>query len=255
MRVMEPTDILKKYSDKLRKDFNLPSNAVNSIVVNYYYDGDANYIPAHRDTTACLEEGSQIHCLSLGATRDFVLCDNGDTGQFERSKLHIKRDWNVEHGDMFSLGNETNHSYLHAVPRSTKVMKLRISVIFRSISKSFIKLDDIEERAVEYASGNIHRFAAECITTSNYDDIGTKEHIADLIGKREISKLATKIMKKVQIDAISSIDKIGSLFHDDIDSNSNANYNADNNSDNKEKINEFYMGWDKNLVPISAKQQ
>ena len=249
MRVMEPTDVLQKYCKKLRKDFNLSDDSVNSIVVNYYYDGDSTYIPAHRDTTACLEENSQIHCLSLGATRDFVLCDNEDTGKFERSEMTIKRDWDVGHGDLFSLGEVTNHAYLHAVPRSTRVMKLRISVIFRSISKSFIKFENTEEKSVEYASGNIHKFAAECISTVDYNDEGKREHIADLISRREISKLAKKIVKGIKTDVISSSNIGSSVLIGGVN-----NMGGDNEDDdgitNKAKMNDFYLGRDENLVPV-----
>ena len=161
-RVMEPTDILAKYCAKLRRDFHLSDESVNSVVVNYYYDGDTTYIPAHRDTTACLEEGTHVHCLSLGAARDFLLTSNEDTGKFEKENMTIEREWRVRDGDLFSLGDNTNAAFLHAVPREKALSKMRISVIFRSVDKSFINLEG-ERRHVEYASGNIHTFSAECI--------------------------------------------------------------------------------------------
>ena len=78
---MEPTDEIAKLCAKARQFFNLPDYALNSVVVNYYWDGAHTHIPAHRDTTACLENNSKIHCLSLGATRDFILCENTDAGE------------------------------------------------------------------------------------------------------------------------------------------------------------------------------
>ena len=55
-----------------------PANAsANSVAVNYYEDQRVP-IAAHQDSIASLVEGSPIHCLTLGATREFVLCDLGD---------------------------------------------------------------------------------------------------------------------------------------------------------------------------------
>ena len=66
MRVEEPPEPLLEICEILKQQFNYSKDSVNSIVVNYYYDGDNTYIPAHRDSTTCLEEGSQVICLSLG---------------------------------------------------------------------------------------------------------------------------------------------------------------------------------------------
>ena len=65
-RVLEPCDELKVVAEKIRKLFDLNSNSCNSMVVNYYFDGDTTYIPAHRDTVHCLEDNSSVYCLSLG---------------------------------------------------------------------------------------------------------------------------------------------------------------------------------------------
>merc|ERR1711871_1002696 len=100
--------------------------------------------------------------------------------------MTIEREWRVRDGDLFSLGDNTNAAFLHAVPREKALSKMRISVIFRSVDKSFINLEG-ERRHVEYASGNIHTFSAECIRTTGYEDIGIKEHICDLIAAREIN--------------------------------------------------------------------
>lgn len=55
-RVQEPTEEISKLCDTVRAQFQLPPEALNSVVVNFYWDGASTYIPAHRDTVACLEE-------------------------------------------------------------------------------------------------------------------------------------------------------------------------------------------------------
>jgi len=196
LRVLEPTPEIARICEKLRFAFKLSSHAVNSVVVNYYFDGDSSYIPAHRDTVACLQEGSSIFCLSLGATRSFLLTDNADVGKFNEDEMNVQRKWKVQHGDLFALGIETNESFCHAVPHDKSIGGMRISIIFRSISKAFIQLSPslVPEKAVEYASGKVRRFRAEIIDTESYDDVGIKVHICDLIQSREIQKLARKIV-------------------------------------------------------------
>jgi hypothetical protein len=55
-RVLEPTDEISKLSEIVRAYFLLPSYALNSVVVNYYWDGSSTHIPAHQDTVACLDD-------------------------------------------------------------------------------------------------------------------------------------------------------------------------------------------------------
>lgn len=66
LRTEEPPLVLEKICEKLRKEFNMTDDCMNSMLVNYYYDGASTWIPAHRDTTACLKEGSDFICMSLG---------------------------------------------------------------------------------------------------------------------------------------------------------------------------------------------
>lgn len=194
MRVEEPPPRLTECCNRLRQRFHLTSDDVNSMVANYYYDGDHTYISAHRDTTACLTDGSHVICLSLGASRDFILCDNSDAGKFERDEVTIVKEWRVSHGDIFALGQQTNYDYCHVVPQEPGLTKMRISVIFRSIDKSFIELESAPKKDAIYSNGTVKRIAAECITCSGYNDIGKREHISDLINERERQK-------KLKIDA------------------------------------------------------
>lgn len=209
VRVEEPPTPLKRCAERLRKRFNLTNDDVNSMVVNYYYDGSNTYIPAHRDTTACLADGSQVICLSLGASRDFVLCANEDAGKFDKSTMAIEREWRVGNGDLFALGQKTNIDFCHAITQDHHVQHMRISIIFRSVSRSFIDLDNAPNKAAVYSNGNRKFFAADCITTSGYHDAGTREHLADLITEREARKKATaeKIARASDFSKLTDYEK------------------------------------------------
>jgi hypothetical protein len=47
---------LMRICDMIKSDYKLDSRGVNSVYVNFYWDGESSFIPAHRDTTACLEQ-------------------------------------------------------------------------------------------------------------------------------------------------------------------------------------------------------
>lgn len=187
LRVDEPSAEIAVCREKLKKYFGLSNSSINSIVVNYYFDGDSTYIPCHRDTVACLEENSSIYCLSLGATRSFILTGNECCGQYQRDKLKIEKEWRVGNGDLFSLGPITNENYCHAVPIEPALKSMRISIVFRTVDKSFVDLNG-PSKSVNYANGKIKKFTAELLTTKGFDDEGLREHVADLISKREDDK-------------------------------------------------------------------
>jgi len=136
-----------------------------------------------------LEDNSSIICLSLGATRDFILCDNDDCGKFIREELNIRREWSVGNGDLYVLGPETNLKYCHVVPKDSTVRNARISVICRTVDKSFIDLQ-AEPKTVTYANGTSRTLYGECISCKGFEDSGSREHIAELVLKREQRKLA-----------------------------------------------------------------
>lgn len=132
---------------------------------------------------------SSIYCLSLGATREFALCSCSDSGRFLKKDLRIANLWSVAHGDLFALGPQTNRSFCHAVPQDPTVQALRISIIFRTVTKSFIDLGpNVCSRSVMYANGVVKSFRAECILSSSLSDVGTRVHVCDLIHQREEKK-------------------------------------------------------------------
>ena len=236
---------------------------INSMVVNFYFTRRDTYIPAHRDTTACLEAESEVLCLSLGAARDFSLVPNAQCGVYRAQELDVVRQFRVRHGDLFALGRETNELYCHVVPQEKESEsetshahmhtthdvhinnnnnskasasdicdninsdpsiknntnsnentnnknnnneicpsntdfeggEMRISIIFRSVNKSFLdRSESVPEKQVTYASGKTRSFRAECVTCSGYADPGTRVHIADMIQERENQKMIEKLL-------------------------------------------------------------
>ena len=87
-----------------------------------------------------MKDDSHVFCLSLGATRSFLLVDNDNSGEYHYENMKIYKEWKVAHGDMFALGQKTNEKYCHAVPKESALKSMRISVIFRTVSKSFVNL-------------------------------------------------------------------------------------------------------------------
>jgi len=196
-RVEDPPEILHQCCALLKKSFKLSDDAVNSMVVNYYYDGEHTYIPAHRDTVACLEDNSDIFCLSLGASREFVLCANEDAGKYVQKDMTVVEQYRVKHGDLFVLGPITNSAYCHAIPQEKSISNLRISIIFRTIAKSFIDFH-AEKRVAEYADGRTKMFTSETITCKSMHDAGIREHLSDLINDREAKKRLRLLTRQQQ---------------------------------------------------------
>lgn len=198
VRVTEPPDVISFVCRKLKRYFNLPEESLNSIVVNYYFDGASTYIPAHRDTTSSLQENSSIYCLSLGAVRDFVLCSTADAGKYVKSDLQIEQEFRVEQGDLFVLGPRTNETFCHAIPQESAQSGMRISIIFRTVDKSFIDLHAAPRLAVYDGTNKQRIFSAQCVTTTGFNDLGKREHLADLVNYREAQKrLRREIARKL----------------------------------------------------------
>jgi hypothetical protein len=72
---------------------------------------------------------------------------------------------------------------------------MRISVIFRTVDKSFVKFG-AEPKMATYATGKSKVFTAECVTAKGFDDTGIVEHVADLVAHRE--ELKRKKMEKAR---------------------------------------------------------
>lgn len=104
LRVQEPTKQLKALRAKLIRHFNLSEQALNTMVVHYNNNGDTNFIPAHKDTTASLDENGAMFRIFLGGERKFTICSMDDVGKNIRSTMDISKEWDTLNGDLLAYG-------------------------------------------------------------------------------------------------------------------------------------------------------
>ena len=111
-------DILDKFS-KLYPDFKF-----NSVLLTKYENGQST-IPMHSDNEEMITPGTDIMTISLGASR---------TIKFEPKSHHgFSLAVNVGHGSCYSMSHESQHLYMHGVPRDNTCTKQRISITLRQL--------------------------------------------------------------------------------------------------------------------------
>lgn len=100
-------------------------NRFNSVLVNYYRDGqDSN--GWHSDDEPELGESPTIASLSLGAARDFHL-----RHKFDKSHKHAL---SLEHGSLLMMRGLTQSRWQHHIPKRANA-EGRINLTFRTIFK------------------------------------------------------------------------------------------------------------------------
>jgi alkylated DNA repair dioxygenase AlkB len=97
--------------------------AFNSLLLNRYRDGQDG-IGFHTDAEPELGENPVVATVSFGSERDFVL-------KHRKSRETIT--YRVGHGSLLVMGGNSQHHWLHAVPRTTAEVGERISLTFRRI--------------------------------------------------------------------------------------------------------------------------
>lgn len=98
----------------------------NSVLVNVYRDG-RDAMGAHRDDEPELgptREDVGIASLSIGARRRFLL-------EHEPSRRRVE--WSLGDGDLLVMGGTTQRSCKHWVPRTRRLVGLRINLTFRVV--------------------------------------------------------------------------------------------------------------------------
>lgn len=94
----------------------------NSCLLNLYENGSQG-MAWHSDDEDALGENTVIASLSLGATRKFVL---------KHKQNNQKVELNLPHGQLIVMRGNTQHHWLHAIMKSTKVAEPRINLTFRT---------------------------------------------------------------------------------------------------------------------------
>ena len=97
----------------------------NSVLANLYRNGQ-DTVGWHADNEPELGHQPHIASLSLGAVRDF------------RLKHRTRRDVdpvtvNLGHGDLLLMAGNTQHAWLHTVPRRAGVSQPRVNLTFRHL--------------------------------------------------------------------------------------------------------------------------
>ena len=173
--------------------------------------------------------------------------------------MKIIKSWNVNSGDLFELGSKTNENYCHAIPQNNDIIDMRISIIFRCVAKSFIDYN-APKIDVNYANGTIKTYSAFLITCKNIMDNGLREHISELINKRELIK-KTKLLsininiqlpiKSDEIEGIRTPESIiSSVDPNHASQTSGLNNNSLINDVIAHKLRDYYMGFAE-TVPIN----
>ena len=98
----------------------------NSVLGNLYRDGK-DYVSWHSDDEKELGNNPIITSVSFGATRQFQLRhkSNKDLDTVEIT---------LTHGSLLIMKGATQHFWKHQVPKTSKVLKERINLTFRTIN-------------------------------------------------------------------------------------------------------------------------
>lgn len=95
----------------------------NSCLLNLYHDGNEG-MAWHSDDEATLGKNTVIASLSLGAERKF---------SFKHKKTKETVSLLLQHGSLLLMKGTTQTYWYHRLPPSTKVMRPRINLTFRTI--------------------------------------------------------------------------------------------------------------------------
>lgn len=95
----------------------------NSCLLNLYRDGSEG-MAWHSDAEKDLIKNGTIGSLSFGAERKFAF-------KHKQTKATVSQI--LEHGSLLTMKGTTQTHWLHSVPKTKKVMSLRINLTFRKI--------------------------------------------------------------------------------------------------------------------------
>ena len=95
----------------------------NSVLINRYSDGN-NSVAWHSDDEPELGTNPVIASLSLGQVRRFEIKHKRD-----------KTEWNIplESGSLLIMAGESQHNWLHRVPKERHITGARLNLTFRKI--------------------------------------------------------------------------------------------------------------------------
>jgi alkylated DNA repair dioxygenase AlkB len=98
----------------------------NSVLVNYYRDGN-DRVAWHSDDEKELGRNPVIGSISFGAERKFKLRHK------DYKKNGYKAEIKLENGSLLLMKGETQHHWMHEIPRSSHPIGPRVNLTFRFI--------------------------------------------------------------------------------------------------------------------------
>ena len=121
-RMVKPDSYLDKLCSYL--DVVLPDFKYNSVLVHLFQSGEQT-MPSHSDDEECIEDGSDIITVSLGATRNLVFKDTVSDRVVHTTKLF--------HGSVSCMSKTSQRYYRHEIPKEPECKEPRVSLTFRLI--------------------------------------------------------------------------------------------------------------------------
>jgi len=97
----------------------------NSVLLNYYRHGKDG-MGWHSDNEPELGKNPLIASVSFGGERRFML-------KLRDKKNPLKSELVLNHGSLLIMAGETQHYWLHQIPKTTKQVNPRINLTFRTI--------------------------------------------------------------------------------------------------------------------------
>ena len=104
----------------------LTGSEYNACLLNYYHNGSEG-MGWHSDNEKSIRPNSSIASVSLGVSRKF---------QFKHKTHGLKFDLILDSGSVLDMRGETQEFWLHALPKSKKVVGTRINLTFRKMADS-----------------------------------------------------------------------------------------------------------------------
>lgn len=104
----------------------LTGSEYNACLLNYYHNGSEG-MGWHSDNEKSIRPNSSIASVSLGVSRKF---------QFKHKTHGLKFDLILDSGSVLDMRGETQEFWLHALPKSKKVLGTRINLTFRKMADS-----------------------------------------------------------------------------------------------------------------------
>jgi alkylated DNA repair dioxygenase AlkB len=98
----------------------------NACLLNYYHNGSEG-MGWHSDNEKSIRPNSSIASVSLGVSRKF---------QFKHKTHGLTLDLILDSGSVLDMRGETQEFWLHALPKSKKVLGTRINLTFRKMADS-----------------------------------------------------------------------------------------------------------------------